>query len=269
MGLVTLRYGPAEGVLVLLGSAFVTGAFTLLLLGSPHTVLLFTLGSWVPVWLLAAVLWYSASQGAALTAACLLGALLVAGIHLVLPDPAGWWQDWLSRMVTQTVRNSDLALGQAEQENLTTNLAAVASIMTGLVVAVTIFGAVITLFLARWWHALLDNPGGFGKEFRNLKIYRWVGYAAVVLILLVLITHRTGGELSLDLLWSVMVVYMFQGLALAHNAAFQQGLSRGWLIALYILLVIPYSSLFAILALAITGLADTWFDFRGKLNAAG
>ena len=38
--------------------------------------------------------------------------------------------------------------------------------------AVTTAGLMLTLVLARWWHAVLDNPGGFGREFRALRVGR-------------------------------------------------------------------------------------------------
>ena len=47
-------------------------------------------------------------------------------------------------------------------------------------VAGTVFGS---LLLGRWWQSLLDTPGTFGVEYRQLRLGRALGIATTVLFI--------------------------------------------------------------------------------------
>ena len=175
IGLVTLRNGPLEGVFVIGGSVLLAGAFTAVMIRSPYPILVFAIVTWIPIWILAMVLRTRQSQGLALTVGVLVGALGVFALNVALDSPAAWWRELLDQAVLQTVKQSQLDVDAQTLDRLASALDDVAPLMTGLVAAGTVFGLFFTLLLARWWHALLDNPGGFGREFRALRIDRRVG----------------------------------------------------------------------------------------------
>jgi hypothetical protein len=51
---------------------------------------------------------------------------------------------------------------------------------------------------------------------------------------------------------------MIQGLAAAHRLKARRGFGRGWLIATYLLLLVPITSPLVMLLLAGWGVADNW-----------
>ncbi len=142
-----------------------------------------------------------------------------------------------------------------------------APVMTGLLAAGIIFGAVLTLLLARWWHSLVDNPGGFGKEFRALRLDRRLGFIVLGLALVAWLGSGAVGGLGRELLSVALVLYFFQGLAMIHGVVAQTSASRGWLFALY--LGAAFATAQIVLLVAIGGLADSWLDIRGRLSARG
>jgi uncharacterized protein YybS (DUF2232 family) len=154
---------------------------------------------------------------------------------------------------------------QAEQP-LTDELQALSRLMTGVVLASLLLGAICSVILARWWQALLVNPGGLQKEFTGLRL----GQSAGLLTLIAMIGSRfTAAPLS-DLVAQaamlLLVPYLFAGLAVLHGIVGAAGRGRGWLVAVYIMLVILPQ---ATLIVAGGGLLDTWMDFRRRFGGAG
>lgn len=264
IGLATLKQGPTQGAYVAVGSMLLAAMFTLFAVGTPYPVLVFAGVTWVPVWVLAVVLRSTASPGAALVAGGALGAMAVTAVHLLVPDPASWWREILDRVVMGTFSGNDVPMDPDTAARLEGFLDELAPLMTGLVAAGTVFGLILTLFLARWWHALIDNPGGFGGEFRELRLDRRVAVAALVIGLTALFANQATGGLGADYLWIVLLLYTFQGLAVAHGIVSRRKASIGWLVGLYVLLSFPWTSAPAFLFLALMGLSDTWMDFRAR-----
>jgi hypothetical protein len=262
VGLTVLRYGIADGALVLAVTTAVSTLVMWLLLGTYQPVVIFVLFTGLPVLLLAWVLRETASQGATLTAAGVMGAVVSAGIHLLTADPVAWWRAKLERFVAQPIRdaNPDLTpealmqLDEAMQRSLPTLM------MWG--PASTVAGVMLVLWLARWMHESIDNPGGFGKEFRALSMDRRVAFVTVALALLAIVAGSFAGGLFRGLLALAIVMYTIQGIALVHAVVHRRSASAAWLVAMYAgLVVVPPV---AALGLALTGFSDTWFDFRRR-----
>ena len=235
------------------------------MISSPYPILVFAIVTWIPIWILAMVLRTRQSQGLALTVGVVVGALGVFALNLALDSPAAWWRELLDQAVLQTVKQSQLDVDTQTLDRLASALDDVAPLMTGLVAAGTVFGLFLTLLLARWWHALLDNPGGFGKEFRALRIDRRVGLVAMVIATLALVTEGTARMVCGELLWLVAVMYVFQGLAVIHSVAVSRGAALGWLVALYVLLAVFPPQVLVLLAIG--GFIDAWVDLRQRLGA--
>ncbi len=116
------------------------------------------------------------------------------------------------------------------------------------------------LILARWWQARLYNPGGFGAEFRQLRLdYR----VAAVLMLLYLLGGAGVPLLQQWMLYFVLPLF-FASLALVHGIVHLKQLSRVWMVAFYVLLMTPLLMMLLVLA----ALVDSWYDFRRRVKPA-
>jgi len=260
IALTTLRRGPVEGLVVLAGAFALTGLLALLVLQALAPAAVMVLVTWAPVWVLGEALRLTASQGAALGVGAVLAVVAIGAFHVVLEDPTAWWRDLLDRLIVRGVE-----AGGAEQETLARLnelLDLVAPLMGGFMAGGTLLGAVLALLLARWFHAVLDNPGGFAREFRELKLDRRIAYAAVAAGLVASFASGELAHFGFELLIVAMVLYFFQGLALVHGIVSRAGASFGWLVGLYVLMALMLPQM--MLLMAVFGFADAWFNFRRR-----
>jgi len=66
--------------------------------------------------------------------------------------------------------------------------------------------------------------------------------------------------ISKDLVIVLVLLYMLQGLAVAHASVAARGVNAAWLVALYfVLMMVP-------MVVAIAGLLDTWVELRGRVR---
>lgn len=258
VGLVTLRLGLVEAGKVVVGSIVATAVLGGLLLGNPMVPLAFLLVLWLPLLVTAWSLRRTAALARSLLLAGLFGVMVVFGFHAGVDDPAGWWREMLYRMVEQTTAE--------QQELLRPVLDDMAGLMTGMVGAAAALGVALSLFLARWWQAALYNPGGFRSEFHALRLGRALTGATV--LLLALAWMQTPGLVMLtDLLPLALLLHLLQGLALVHGLVARTGANAGWLVAMYVLLLLPMVTTQTALTLAMAGMVDNWMDFRTRLGA--
>ncbi len=263
VGLVTLRAGPLDGLLVATLAGVLVGVAGTLLLVDP--VLGAGLGMglagglWLPLWLMAWVLRRTISLSAALTTAGLLGAGFVVVIFLSVDDMASFWGRVLDSLRKLAGEQDGSGL-----RGLGLDLEHAARIATGAIAANIVLGLILSLMLARWWQSLLYNPGGFREEFHALRFGQGTALAVMAVLALTLVPGESVGILASNLSFVAVVLYMISGLALAHWAVASSGASTGWLAALYGLMVfaLPYVAVI----LAVVGLADSWADLRRRLQ---
>jgi hypothetical protein len=244
--------GPALAGVTLAG-ALVTGQGT--------AVAVSGLAAWLPAWALAMVLRQRVRLDDTLLVACAMGWALVLGTWLFVADPAALWRDLLHRMMPPETMATRFDL---PAETVRQMIDMMAPLMTGLVAMSVVFSAVTSLLLARWWQSLLYNPGGFGHEFRSLRLGRT---AALVTVAISALALFTAAPLIDSLALVVASVYVFQGLAVAHGVVNGLQLGPAWLAALYIALVplMPY----VVVGLMIVGAVDAWADYRRRIQAGG
>ncbi|MEO5703205.1 MAG: DUF2232 domain-containing protein [Gammaproteobacteria bacterium] len=264
VGLVTLRKGPREGLLVMLGTGLVVSVLAFAALGNPSPGIAYLIVIGLPIWILGLVLRSTASLAFALVGATLMGALMVAGVHLFTADTWAWWRGILDVVVKPALEQSG-TLTDAQQIDLL--LAELSQILTGLLAAATVLSLVISLLIGRWWQGMLYNPGGFRQEFHGLHISRMLALPTLVVLAVALLSKGKIDQIATEFLVVLLVLYMIQGLALAHRMAARFDAHVAWLIALYGLLLVALPKVGLILAAA--GFADTWLNFRTPLNAAG
>lgn len=261
VALVTLRMGMQQGLRLILWAVLALGGLGLLVLQNPLAGVVFGLALWLPVWALAVSLRRTASPARSLLLATVFGLMAVLAFHYGSGDPVQWWNSLFREALSETLAQ----LGEAERTQLLLNLEAIAALMTGVAAAALSASLIGCLILGRWWQAVLYNPGGFGEEFRQLRLGR---VPTVVALLLVAGMSLTGSQLLYqDVALVLLVPFALQGLAVVHALARLRNLQSGWLVALYVLLFIATGQM--ALLLAFVGAADNWFDFRRFFGPKG
>ena len=262
IGVMTLRYGFVEGALMIAGSGLIAGVMCWMLLSTAVPALAFAVATWLPVWLLALLLRASGSQGAMLTGAMALGALMVAAFHLSVGDALLWWREVLAQKFLAGVHASGVVLDAAGMQQWQNAIDTVSVFATGIVAAVVVLGLALTVLLSRWWQAALDNRGAFGREFRALRLPRRVAMLAAVLMALAVVAGTPGGGVAGDLMWIVATAYLLQGLAVVHAMVAGRARARLLLSAAYLLFALL--PLQGGVILAATGYADEWLGLRRR-----
>lgn len=262
VALVTLRHGAKQGMMVLAGAALISSLFMFLTLETMALAVLFIFFLWLPLWGLALLLRRTVSWSITLDAAAALGVLAVVVVYIATGgDPAQWWQKVLRLVIDAMAKQG----GGAELDVLRDQITAIAGWMTGMLAGALVLGLIASMMLARWWQALLYNPGGFRQEFIALRQSRIASMTVLALLLLSMLKIGVLSQLAGDLMVVAVVVYSVAGLALVHALVEMTGKHRGWLIALYVVMFIvpPH----AMAALAGLGFADSWMDFRARQKA--
>jgi len=260
LGLATLRNGAFEGALVLIGSTALGGAFMYAAVDDLRPIAILALLSWTPIWGIAIVLRQTRSQGAALAAGGLLAAVAIVVVRIILGDPVAWWTKVLEELFSWLSVSNDWGAF----------IERIAPLMTGVAAAGALLGLAVTLLLARWWHAVLDRPGGFGEEFRALRMPRYSGYAALALAAVAWFADGWLSHLAFEWLLILVVLFGLQGIALVHYVVNRRNASVMWLAALYVaLMIMPQPASEIVLGLALAGLTDTWVDYRRRFGMGG
>ncbi len=259
VGLVTLARGRQAGWQVVWRAMVAVMVVGVVL--PPHDLtqgislaLAMVLMAWGPLLIIGGNLRRTEAPSRSLLLAGLLSLATVVGLHAAAgDDPVAWW----GRLVTSALAPMEQTSPQVQQ--MEQGLVAMAPFMAGFVGWALLFAIAMMLLLARWWQALLYNPGGFGQEFRQLRLGR--PFAILVLVLLA-ISAAEGGWMALlagNILIAGATLPLLQGIAVVHGLVAHSGGGRGWLIGMYTLIVLmPQTVLLLILA----GALDNWFDFR-------
>ena len=251
VGLVSLRKGSQEGLVVLLWAALpliasyffgqgssllaVISGFSLLLTLAAATVLSAT-RSWQ--WTILT------SMSTATVVTLVIGLLLGVEIDLLI--------DRLNALFAEVA---------AQQSSQIEPVAASRPLVLGASALMLALSTVVCLFVARWWQAMLYNPGGFGEEFRQLRLDMRVAGLLIgvfVLVLYLPTEYRFWAELML-------VPLLLAGLSLMHYAVNVAALGSSWLVFMYIGLVVSGPVIGGLLVGL--GLADSLLNLRLRLTA--
>lgn len=110
--------------------------------------------------------------------------------------------------------------------------------------------AIVILMLARSWQSGLYNPGGFRKEFHELRLKPWM-IAALVLIALAI------SQINVYALEPAIMPLLISGIALVHCLMAKRDMGGPWLFIFYIgMLLVPYMLPLVVIAAAIDSVAD-------------
>ncbi|MCY1367336.1 hypothetical protein D9M69_542650 [compost metagenome] len=226
--------------------------------GEPRTlmVLLGALG-------LALVLRSSVSWTRVLLISVALGLLYSLVLGAVFREPITAMAAELEKLMPQVMGGVYSQLAEDERARLG---AMIAPVLTGLIASLLQLVSVLSLMLGRYWQAALYNPGGFGGEFRSLKLSPALAFGLLAAMLL-------GPNLGLELAMLTPICSVplaFAGLALLHGLAKQGGLAGFWLVGLYVSLLLFMQLVYPLLV--VLAIVDSLIDFRGRKarkNGAG
>ncbi len=246
LALVTLRKGPGEGA-YLLAWAILPAGFLLGVFGDAGP-----LGLILGTTALAVMLRWTVSWQLTLCASSLVG--VVTGLGMLwlgvnyLQQLEGFFADFFANLSQQ--------LSQQGGQPIKLTPPGIGTI-AGLLGLMNAMSCVLCLLLARWWQALLYNPGGFRAEFHGL---RYTPAVSGILLLLVL------GVSSLGLgyrPWAVLFALPLSiaGLALVHARAAYRGYGAAYLTLFYLLWVLLDPVKLIVIGLAV---ADSLVDFRSR-----
>ena len=260
VALTVLRQGPREGVLVVISALLAIGGLGGLLFQMPLATVLIGVALWGPAAVLGGVMGRTNSLRLAIEGAVVFAAGIVLLQYVLIDDPTAFWADMLNQFLVQRIDAETLAAS-----NLGQLVETMSGWMAGGVAATWFLSTVVTLLLARYWASMLDSPGAFGEEFRQLRFGLWL--LILVPVLLGAGVLMTGGKPNLfgQLYLVGMVVFLIQGVSMVHGLVADAQGSSAWLVGLYLLLFLVAPQGATIVSLA--GYADGWLDFRKRARA--
>ena len=272
VGLATLRYGLYEGLFVLASVAVlftivanfaIDGMLPTHLAPLAWSLAVILLLSWVSTWVMASALRRANTQGYALLAGALVGVAAILVFPLFVADSAAWWRQVIG-LIGESLRIESPDTDPLLINQLVEVFDMRASVMTGMVVSSAFFIGVMMLLIARWWHAVLDNPGGFAREFRQLRLDRWVTLVLLATLLSGSFAGDVVGSFGEEIFSVAIILFVFQGLAVMHALVAQTNAWWGWLLVMYVMVLFAPQML---LILATTGFLDSWLDFRKRVRS--
>lgn len=250
VGLTILRKGLSQGVVVL-GWAILPAIGWLILSADPSPLLVV-----VGTAALAAVLRTSVSWSYSLIASLVIGVICGSMLQWLAPEVIQALVEAGGKLIADANMEQLKQLDQAQIDLFLEQL------MISMSSAAHVVFMLMGLMLARYWQSALYNPGGFQQEFHALRI---PGQLAMALIAVVML----GGSISPAVsgwLPLITVPFAVSGLALAHGLVGKRGLGRGWIVGLYVLLVMAMPYMYTVLVIA--AVIDSLADFRSRAETA-
>ncbi len=255
IGLVTLRKGSTEGLVILLWAALpslasyyfgqggglltLVSVVSLLMMVVSANVLRLT-SSWQMTILASMLVAIAVALGSA--------ALLSAEIDVLLEKISGMF--------------AEIAAGQTGEQNPGKEpVVPTRPLILGLVALMLSVSAIVSLLVSRWWQAMLYNPGGFGEEFRNLRLdIRVAGGSLLAFTLLLYLPgdFRFWAE-------TMALPLLISGVSLVHFGVKALSQGRQWLVFMYVGLVVSGPLIGGLLVGL--GIADSILNLRLRLAA--
>lgn len=259
VALVTLRQGASQGIIIALAASVLLAIATTLLQQGFLVGLSSGLQQWLPMVVFAVILTRSVSWTYTLQLMLLIvvGGLIV--FHLSVSDTQAFWKESVEQVVNLFAKSQQWSAEESAQ------FVGVLSTWAATIIALSLlFSWILALFIARHWQAMLYQPGGFGEEFRELRLGK---IPAIALLVVVILYASTNSQMAAEIALAGMTVFLFQGLGLVHGLVKKMQMSQFWLIGMYVLLIpILPSSMVILILLVSFGVIDNFADFRKTLG---
>ncbi|MBL4763285.1 MAG: DUF2232 domain-containing protein [Gammaproteobacteria bacterium] len=255
VALVVLKQNSLEGLKICLMSLLGCGLLAYLVIGVPTFALAMAMAEWLPMLIVASVMQQTRSLGLAILSVASIAVLGLAGLYLWVGDPAAMWLQVLNEIIRPVLEKPESGFAVEQVDQVITEAA---RFMSGALAASLVLSLSLSFLLARWWHAVLDNPGGFQEEFHHLRFGKAATVASFVVFVIAMALQQ---EFLLSMAIVFLTVFLFQGMAVAHAMIKLKGKSLGWLVAMYVAMFItPQFIVFVVLL----GWLDTWIDIRQR-----
>ena len=266
VALVALRQGRNQGLLVALAASVILAIITTILFQDFLVGLFFCLPHWLLMSFFAVILTRTTSWTYVLQIMLLIvvGGLVV--FHLSVSDPQLFWKEAINQQVEAIVKSQELATEEAKKltEAVTASVDVMSTWVAAIIASSLLITWIISMFVARHWQATLYNPGGFGKEFREIRLGKTL---SILFLTMVVLFSVTDSQLVIDIVITGMVIFLFQGLGLVHGLIKKMQMSHVWLIGMYVLLIpILPSGMVIFILLVSFGIIDNFADFRNTLT---
>jgi len=255
IALVTLRIGILEGLFILLWTTL--PSIGLAWTGNSTSLYFNVLAGTGLTWILAVVLRITVNWRLVLLAASAMGILAVGIAHWVIPDVQAWWMAKLQVAVTQASKAGVLDISVASS---LTALKPITAFLTGTLVAFFLLIALFNVVIARWWQAMLYNPGGLKKELYQLRLDK----ISVVGLLTITALVFFNNPLAQDCLPVLILPLALIGLAVIHVLLANTRHNLLWLAGFYGLLILLLRPVAIILAMV--AVLDSLIDIRKRLK---
>ncbi|MEX1993306.1 MAG: hypothetical protein WD929_01485 [Steroidobacteraceae bacterium] len=187
--------------------------------------------------------------------------LLVLGIHALLGDPIGVLTPLIAELEPMLQRTAETLSRfgiDSSPEEIGVATARVAWATLGWMV---LLHALLAQCAGLWGFARIREPGLFGRQFRELRLGRFIAWALLGTLVLSLVAHRISGhgwQAADDVLFVLAAAFLVQALAVVHGLRELQVIGLLPVILAYVALVLLPMALVGI------GVADTWFRFRER-----
>ena len=224
---------------------------------APINVLADGASTWIPVLVLSVLLRHWRSVTLTAQVSVILGVAAILGIYLATGDPVAFWKEVLTQVAPVFQ-----AMGLEEQADaLLTRQNEIAPQMTVLAVFTYWSMALAVLMLGyALVQALPDREGAFGR-FSDLNFGRVL---AMVMAAASITAVLVSSAWLQDVAFFMFAAFWFQGLALVHWLHRAGRITAGVVVVVYVLL--PFLNVLLVVALAVVGYGDAWFDYRRRLK---
>ncbi|OGO95158.1 MAG: hypothetical protein A3F41_03860 [Coxiella sp. RIFCSPHIGHO2_12_FULL_44_14] len=255
VGLVTLNKGSRAGLLLLAFVALpVVSLLVLRRFGMESALFGFLFLRCALIWGMASILRRTRSWALTVEWFVLLGALVIVGIHLGIPQIKSLWVQWL----THYVKEYDWMTISRWSSVGVSSLQAWAPFLTGLATFGLLLGTLVQLVLARWWQTLLFSPGLVRQEMTQIRVN---GILSIILVIASVGLYWQPGWL-MDVYPVLILPFMLAGLSLLHRLAAVKKECGFLVVGAYVALVLL--AVIAVGVLSIVGWIDSWYNFRKR-----
>ena len=256
MVLLVLHHGVRRAMMYALLAAAVLALMALLSGGSAPQMAFAALMSWLPAYVLAALLGKWRSLTLTLQVSVIAASVGLLGFYAVLGDPSVFWSSWLADEAAMLFREMGL---HEQAAALVENQAAIAQQMTVLFIftiwSLYAFGL---LFGYALYSASLEQKSDFGR-FCDLNFGRVL---ALIMAVASVAAVLSGAVWLRNFAFLVFVVFWIQGLAILHWLHAERRFPAVLLVVVYAL--IPLLSALPVLSFAVVGYTDAWFGYRTR-----
>jgi len=255
VALTTLRKGATEGIIILFVGA--VPALLSLWFGEGNTLITWmALLSLFVVYLPALILRTTILLSSMMLSAIAAATFIAMATLWVAPDVVGTMSDNVIKQMEVLAQAQEGQSAQQSKAMMPLLTLATTVGMSGLLAYILTVNGFIGVLFGRWLQSLAYNPGGFGEEFRGLRL--GLGFSVVCFLGNILLSYQS------DQYWwwsNVLALpLLLVAAAVVHEVVRQRALGAQWLILFYILTLVLMPVVMSI------GFLDAWLNFRDRLQ---